>query len=105
MASQMEFSAYLAAIIAESGGLLDALGVHPSAPVADCPGWDVADLVRHTGSTHRWATAHLVAGLAGSISPAPAPDADVAASDLHEWFADGVTELVALLADCGPAQN
>ena len=29
------------------------------APVAACPGWDVAALTTHLGRVHRWATAAL----------------------------------------------
>ncbi|GLW10559.1 hypothetical protein Misp01_56870 [Microtetraspora sp. NBRC 13810] len=34
-----------------------------TAPVPTCPGWDLAELVTHTGGVHRWA-AYLVDGLA-----------------------------------------
>lgn len=34
-------------------------GVDPATPVPSCPGWTLADLVRHHGTTHRW-TEHLV---------------------------------------------
>ncbi|TXS51588.1 maleylpyruvate isomerase family mycothiol-dependent enzyme [Streptomyces sp. t39] len=33
--------------------------VDPATPVTTCPGWTFADLVRHLGTTHRWA-AHVV---------------------------------------------
>ena len=32
-----------------------AAGMDPGAPVATCPGWTVARLVKHTGIVHRWA--------------------------------------------------
>ncbi|MEW9527871.1 maleylpyruvate isomerase family mycothiol-dependent enzyme [Microbispora sp. NPDC049125] len=32
-------------------------GLDPAAPVPTCPGWNVADLVAHTGMVHRWAAA------------------------------------------------
>ncbi|MFF9844527.1 maleylpyruvate isomerase family mycothiol-dependent enzyme [Streptomyces sp. NPDC013740] len=34
-------------------------GADPATPVPSCPGWTLADLVRHHGTTHRWAE-HLV---------------------------------------------
>ncbi|MEW2636486.1 maleylpyruvate isomerase family mycothiol-dependent enzyme [Streptomyces sp. NPDC048389] len=34
-------------------------GVDPATPVPTCPGWTVADLVKHHGTTHRWAE-HVV---------------------------------------------
>lgn len=30
------------------------------APVPPCPGWQVRDLLAHTGAVHRWATAYVV---------------------------------------------
>ncbi len=30
-------------------------GADPATPVPSCPGWDVAELLRHTGRVHRWA--------------------------------------------------
>nr|WP_248002828.1 maleylpyruvate isomerase family mycothiol-dependent enzyme [Streptomyces sp. RLB1-33] len=36
----------------------------PDAKVATCPGWQVRDLVRHTGMVHRWATAFVAEGYA-----------------------------------------
>ncbi|UYQ60862.1 maleylpyruvate isomerase family mycothiol-dependent enzyme [Streptomyces peucetius] len=34
-------------------------GVDPAIPVPTCPGWTVGDLVKHHGTTHRWAE-HVV---------------------------------------------
>lgn len=34
-------------------------GADPATPVPSCPGWTLADLVRHHGTTHRWIE-HLV---------------------------------------------
>ncbi|MEV5972787.1 maleylpyruvate isomerase family mycothiol-dependent enzyme [Streptomyces sp. NPDC051921] len=34
-------------------------GADPATPVPTCPGWTLADLVKHHGTTHRW-TEHLV---------------------------------------------
>ena len=31
-------------------------------PVAACPGWDLRQLVEHTGSIHRWATHAIIHG-------------------------------------------
>lgn len=70
-------------------------------PVRACPGWDVAEVVRHLGGVHRWARAIVATGRDGSV------DADEAASrapdsghpaDLQDWFAEGGQLLVAELA-------
>lgn len=71
-----------------------AAGLDASVPT--CPGWRVRDLVTHQGLVHRWATA-TVRGVAAR------PDADVeaeaaTASDLLDWFDDGLVELLNALA-------
>lgn len=67
-------------------------------PVSTCPGWTVADLIRHYGTVQRWIT-HIVRTL---------PEERVSESDLDlglpddvndypRWLADGVRPLVATL--------
>ncbi|MFJ6725466.1 maleylpyruvate isomerase family mycothiol-dependent enzyme [Streptomyces sp. NPDC091281] len=65
----------------------------PDAKVPTCPEWQVRDLVRHTGTVHRWATA-LVAE--GHLSPPPAhdPPRDLDGDALVEWFRAGHRALV-----------
>ena len=98
----MQFAEFLAGIVAEGGALLDVVGELPDAGVPTCPGWTVADLARHTGSFHRWATTHLRYGAAGEVVAVSVEDPVVDDEDLVDWFADGVSELVAELASCGP---
>ncbi|MFJ8145852.1 maleylpyruvate isomerase family mycothiol-dependent enzyme [Streptomyces sp. NPDC096048] len=82
----------LLAAAAESAGA--------DAKVPTCPGWQVRDLLRHTGMVHRWA-ADIVAG--GHTSPIPdggLPDLD--GSALLTWFREGHGQLVDTLADASP---
>jgi uncharacterized protein (TIGR03083 family) len=69
-----------------------------STPVPTCPGWDLAELVRHQGRVHRWAgwhVAHLAAERAeASTIGITFPDAD---NDLPAWLASGGEELVTTL--------
>jgi uncharacterized protein (TIGR03083 family) len=67
------------------------------APVATCPGWQVRDLVHHTGQVHRWALSYVASGRAtppdDSDQPAtPPPDAELLA-----WFRDGHAQLAQAL--------
>jgi len=101
----MQFAEFLAGIIAESELLLDAYGTHGSAEVTTCPSWTVADVVRHTGDTHRWAISNLQSGVEGVVAASASPTSEIADSDLVAWFSDGVAELVALLAQVGPQLN
>jgi len=47
--------AYCAAAEAEAAKILDLVRTaDPTTPVPTCPGWTVASLVKHHGTTHRW---------------------------------------------------
>lgn len=67
-----------------------------TAPVPACPGWDVADLLRHLGVVQRTVTAWIGAGRRPRSTP-PAP----ADGDVRAWFADGWRGLQEVL-DSGP---
>ncbi|MFE0425143.1 maleylpyruvate isomerase family mycothiol-dependent enzyme [Streptomyces sp. NPDC058953] len=68
----------------------------PDAAVPGCPGWQVRDLVRHTGAVHRWAAAFVVEGHEAFRPPGPGPDLDGDA--LLTWYRDGHRALVSALA-------
>ena len=81
-------------------------GWQPSPPawtwgaVPACPDWTVRDLIRHTGSVHRWATG-FVAG--GRTQPSPggldeAVETWPADDDLAGRLGEGCIDLVAALA-------
>ena len=56
--------AYVEAVRSEVVRMADAVrGVEPETTVPTCPEWTVADLVKHTGTVHRWA-AQMVSDLA-----------------------------------------
>jgi uncharacterized protein (TIGR03083 family) len=66
-------------------------------PVPACPGWDLAELLRHLGVVHRTVTAWIRAGRRPRSTPVAPADGDVRA-----WFADGWRGLQEAL-DSGPA--
>lgn len=67
------------------------------APVPTCPDWEVADLLRHTGSVHRWAAGYVREGL---TERAPFPDApELAGAELLAWFREGHSALVRTLSE------
>ena len=74
----------------------NAISAGLAAAVPTCPGWTIRDVVTHTGVVHRWAAA--------TVRGEPArPDAEVeaeaaAATDLLEWFDDGLVELLNAIA-------
>jgi uncharacterized protein (TIGR03083 family) len=74
----------LLAAAAEEAGL--------DAPVPACPDWRVRDLLRHTGTVHRWA-AGVVAD--AETAPRPFPDSpDIDGTELTTWYREGHHRLV-----------
>ncbi|RSS67328.1 maleylpyruvate isomerase family mycothiol-dependent enzyme [Streptomyces sp. WAC06614] len=66
------------------------------AHVPACPGWRVTDLLRHTGSVHRWAAGYV---LEGHLEPMPFPEApELVGTELLAWFREGHADLVRALA-------
>ncbi|MFH8974613.1 maleylpyruvate isomerase family mycothiol-dependent enzyme [Streptomyces sp. NPDC017890] len=70
------------------------------AEVPTCPGWQVRDLLRHTGMVHRWAAAFVAEGHTGPRPDGGLPDLDGAA--LLAWFREGHGQLVDTLAGASP---
>ncbi|MEU3252601.1 maleylpyruvate isomerase family mycothiol-dependent enzyme [Streptomyces sp. NPDC006997] len=73
-----------------------AAGAGPAAKVPTCPGWQVRDLLRHTGMVHRWATAFVAEKHTSYRPDGGLPDLDGDA--LLDWFAQGHRTLVDTLA-------
>ncbi len=70
------------------------------AKVPTCPGWQVRDLIRHTGVVHRWATAFVAEG---HTAFRPFPDEpDLDGEELLTWFRDGHRRLVDTLDSAAP---
>lgn len=94
---------YLDHYRAEADRLAGALATGPlDAPVAACPGWDVAQLARHVGQVHRWAAICIREGR----SPGPDDLADVPPFDPDDaaaWYRACADDLVPLLAAIDPA--
>ncbi|MEU0966133.1 maleylpyruvate isomerase family mycothiol-dependent enzyme [Streptomyces sp. NPDC005917] len=85
-------------ILDREGRALAAAGTEAGldAEVPTCPGWQVRDLLRHTGTIHRWA-ASVVADAHPGPRPIPDPP-DLDGTDLTTWFRDGHHHLVGTLA-------
>ncbi|MBT2469797.1 maleylpyruvate isomerase family mycothiol-dependent enzyme [Streptomyces sp. ISL-66] len=94
----MEITEYLKTLAHEGELLADAAErAGTDALVATCPEWRIADLLRHTGSVHRWATRLVADGL---LEPAPFPQApELAGGELAAWFREGHAALVRTLTE------
>ncbi|MFC1413098.1 maleylpyruvate isomerase family mycothiol-dependent enzyme [Streptacidiphilus sp. N1-12] len=95
---------YLAAVQAESERFAEAVAQgDPEARVPSCPDWSLAELCRHQGLVHRWATqvvrtrAQRRLGFDGL--PDQVPPADPAGQ--AEWLLRGAADLVGLLRESG----
>ncbi len=92
--STWEPVAYLAALRAELELVDTALAdVDWGAPVAACPGWDVAQVVRHLGGVQRMVVQAIEAGTPSHSSRHAPPDG----TDLREWLRAGGDRLLAAL--------
>lgn len=80
-------------------------GADAGATVPSCPDWTVADLARHLGGVHRWAT-HLVATVAPERAQAPRdpsrPEPEASADAWADWLAEGGRHLLATLRAADP---
>ncbi|MGW8064330.1 maleylpyruvate isomerase family mycothiol-dependent enzyme [Streptomyces ziwulingensis] len=89
-------------VLSREGALLasaaEAAGTDAKVPT--CPGWQVRDLLRHTGAVHRWAKAFVAEGHTGPRPDGGLPDLD--GSALLTWFRDGHGQLVDTLAGAAP---
>lgn len=97
----MDIDAFVRTLDRE-GGLLasaaEAAGVDAEVPT--CPGWRVRDLLGHTGTVHRWATAFVAEGHTEYHPDGGLPDLDGA--ELMAWFRQGHRSLVDTLSAAPP---
>ncbi|WP_405813568.1 maleylpyruvate isomerase family mycothiol-dependent enzyme [Streptomyces sp. NBC_01390] len=70
------------------------------AKVPTCPGWQVRDLLLHTGGVHRWAASYVAERTMSPHRPGSPPDLDGDA--LLTWFREGHRTLVDTLASAPP---
>lgn len=74
------------------------------APVPACPGWDLHELMAHTGGVHRWVTAMVSEGATEPVSRrgmAPAPEGPA----VIDWFEEGAGSLIQALSEAGTEKH
>lgn len=76
-----------------------------AAPVPACPGWRVADLLRHTSYVHRWATGIVAQRLArppDALAEEEILRLGPGDGELVDWFGQGHAALVRALEEAPP---
>ncbi|WRZ88295.1 maleylpyruvate isomerase family mycothiol-dependent enzyme [Streptomyces sp. NBC_01007] len=86
-----------AAVAAETARFVDAVrNADLAAPVPTCPGWTLADLVKHTGSVQRWFSALLRARVQ---EPPRTREVDLRLPDQENGYAQWLDESATVAAD------
>lgn len=103
MCDAMTYDDLLVVLPAEATALAGAArSVGPDATVPAVPEWTMAKLVKHVGTTHRWAAAN-VAATGARVTPR---DLDLALPEdvatLPDWLETGAAELATVLAAADP---
>jgi uncharacterized protein (TIGR03083 family) len=95
----VDTEAFVAALEAEATAMAAAAERGLDRAVPPCPGWDVADLVGHMGSIHRFAATAVTSGVIQRPGK-PAPPVDPSA--LVPWLRGGAGALAAALRGADP---
>ncbi|OKK03411.1 hypothetical protein AMK26_18015 [Streptomyces sp. CB03234] len=94
----MEITEHIKSLAADGRLLADAAErAGTDAPVPVCPGWQVRDLLRHTGVVHRWATGFVTEGYTSHQPMGDEPGLD--GGELVDWFREGHDRLVTALTE------
>lgn len=93
-----------ASVAAETAAFVAAVqGADPTTPVPSCPGWNLADLVKHTGSVQRWFAVLLRKEIQ---QPPTSRDVDLQLpprpEDYPDWLAASAVEAAGAFAATAP---
>jgi uncharacterized protein (TIGR03083 family) len=97
-------SEYLSLLRSDGAELGRAAARALDGPVAACPGWDGADLVRHVSVLHHW-VAVVVRTRAVERPHRDGPPESAAGAGLVPWYEAGLQELVTALAEVDPEER
>ena len=90
---------HAAALLDQAAQLADlTASADPDAPVPTCPGWTVAQLLRHTGRGHRWAATIVRTG--EFVNPRDVPGGKPE-GDVGEWLRGSAQVVIDAVAEVG----
>jgi uncharacterized protein (TIGR03083 family) len=98
----MERTTYLDTIRDRAAAAARAARLSTDAPVPSCPGWSVADLIRHLGGVYGWCSSIVQSGSRTDYVAGPA---DLSGSALVDWFEAQARLVVATLTDADPDKD
>jgi uncharacterized protein (TIGR03083 family) len=102
----MESEEHIRHLRADGDALADAAAAGPGPPVAACPGWDVADLVRHVGRVHSLFRTQIERGPGERVRGRAVAETDPPPEEqeaLIAWFRAGVARLADAIATMDPS--
>jgi uncharacterized protein (TIGR03083 family) len=98
MLSRIDFASFLEHVRSDGDRLALVAGGHLEADVPPCPGWTVADVVKHVAQVYE----HKIACTLTEREPDPWPPAWPPERDPLDWLADAQDRLLSLLSERGP---
>lgn len=98
------YTRHCAAIEAEVTRIIELVAsAEPATPVPTCPGWTIADLIKHHGTTHRWMTHLMRTGATERVWSRDVPlDLPPDARDYPAWLAASAATSSATLRAADP---
>jgi uncharacterized protein (TIGR03083 family) len=99
----VDSTAFLVVADRDARRLLDVAETDWGRPVPHCPGWDAAELVRHTGGILQWMAAVVESGERVSrrtLGPAPEEPAD-----LPQWYLAALAGTLGVLGSADPSSE
>jgi uncharacterized protein (TIGR03083 family) len=94
----LPFDAYVRVLRADAARLREVAELGLEAPVPSTPGWNVGDVVAHTGQVYL----HKVECTRQQVDPEPWPPPELDLCEPRELFDEALAEVLQLFADQGP---
>ncbi|MER5636722.1 maleylpyruvate isomerase family mycothiol-dependent enzyme [Kitasatospora sp. NPDC002227] len=98
----MDQTDYAYALRRDGARMAEAAAGNLDRRVPSCPEWTVGDLLRHTGTVHRFWTAIAAGEISGPQDPRRVQPVEPADEDLVAWFTEGLEHCASTLEKLDP---